>query len=433
MKQRTEERRESLQHSIRQMMGHTDLPEDVFISAIEEALRVIALRHYGPEAKVSIDIQLDREEIKCHVPKTVVDIMQDFLTEIPIEEAQKLNPDAEVGDTVEVEINPDEFGRIQAQLGRQILLGKLREAERELIYNEFEGREGEVIVGYLQRYDGQNVIIDLERTDVLRTEALLPASQIPPSHRYNRGDSLRCLILEIKNSVTGNQIVVSRTHPDLVTMLFEQEVPEVYEGQVSVISVVRDPGYRAKVAVTANEDGIDAVGTCVGVRGARVQTIVRELKNEKIDIIAWDADARVFIANALNLKSEVVRRVELNEAENSANVVVADDQLSLAIGRRGQNARLAAKLTGWHIDIKSESEAPASLDTLFKENVRETEDAESEVDESSDNTENSDVEVEDADETTTEVAIEEIEENDTPENDIDSEPDTEPTSESEEN
>ena len=433
MKQRTEERRESLQHSIRQMMGHTDLPEDVFISAIEEALRVIALRHYGPEAKVSIDIQLDREEIKCHVPKTVVDIMQDFLTEIPIEEAQKLNPDAEVGDTVEVEINPDEFGRIQAQLGRQILLGKLREAERELIYNEFEGREGEVIVGYLQRYDGQNVIIDLERTDVLRTEALLPASQIPPSHRYNRGDSLRCLILEIKNSVTGNQIVVSRTHPDLVTMLFEQEVPEVYEGQVSVISVVRDPGYRAKVAVTANEDGIDAVGTCVGVRGARVQTIVRELKNEKIDIIAWDADARVFIANALNLKSEVVRRVELNEAENSANVVVADDQLSLAIGRRGQNARLAAKLTGWHIDIKSESEAPASLDTLFKENVRETEDAESEVDESSDNTENSDVEVEDADETTTEVAIEEIEENDTPENDIDSEPDTESTSESEEN
>ena len=428
MKQRTEERRESLQHSIRQMMGHTDLPEDVFISAIEEALRVIALRHYGPEAKVSIDIQLDREEIKCHVPKTVVDIMQDFLTEIPIEEAQKLNPDAEVGDTVEVEINPDEFGRIQAQLGRQILLGKLREAERELIYNEFEGREGEVIVGYLQRYDGQNVIIDLERTDVLRTEALLPASQIPPSHRYNRGDSLRCLILEIKNSVTGNQIVVSRTHPDLVTMLFEQEVPEVYEGQVSVISVVRDPGYRAKVAVTANEDGIDAVGTCVGVRGARVQTIVRELKNEKIDIIAWDADARVFIANALNLKSEVVRRVELNEAENSANVVVADDQLSLAIGRRGQNARLAAKLTGWHIDIKSESEAPASLDTLFKENVRETEDAESEVDESSDNTENSDVEVEDADETTTEVAIEEIEEND-----IDSEPDTESTSESEEN
>ena len=413
------------------MMGHTDLPEDVFINAIEEALRVIALRHYGSEAKVSIDIQLDREEIKCHVPKTVVDIMQDFSTEIPIEEAQKLNPDAVVGDTVEVEINPDEFGRIQAQLGRQILLGKLREAERELIYNEFEGREGEVIVGYLQRYDGQNAIIDLERTDVLRTEALLPASQIPPSHRYNRGDSLRCLILEIKNSVTGEQIVVSRTHPDLITMLFEQEVPEIYEEQVRVMSVVRDPGYRAKVAVTANEDGIDAVGTCVGVRGARVQAIVRELKDEKIDIIAWDEDARVFITNALNLKSEVVRRVELNEAANSANVIVADDQLSLAIGRRGQNARLAAKLTGWHIDIKSESEAPASLDTLFKENVSETEDAESldtlfkenvsetedAESELSDNTENSDIEVED--ETTTEIA----EENDTSENDIDSETD----------
>ena len=214
-------------------------------------------------------------------------------------------------------------------------------------------------------------------------------------------------------------------------MLFEQEVPEIYEEQVRVVSVVRDPGYRAKVAVTANEDGIDAVGTCVGVRGARVQAIVRELKDEKIDIIAWDEDARVFITNALNLKSEVVRRVELNEAANSANVVVADDQLSLAIGRRGQNARLAAKLTGWHIDIKSESEAPASLDTLFKENVSETEDAESEdtlfkenvsetedaESELSDNTENSDIEVED--ETTTEIA----EENDTSENDIDSETD----------
>ncbi len=371
MKQKTEQRRESLQHSIRQMMGHTDLPEDVFISAIEDALRVIALRHYGPEAKVSIDIQLDSEEIKCHVPKKIVDIMQDFSTEIPIEEAQKLKPDAEIGDSIEVEISPEEFGRIQAQLGRQILLGKLREAERELIYKEFEGREGEVVVGYLQRYNGQDAIIDLERTDVLRTEALLPASQIPQPHRYSRGDSLRCLILEVKDTMTGEQLVVSRTHPDLITMLCEQEVPEVYEGQVRVIAVARDPGYRAKVAVTATEDGIDAVGTCVGVRGARVQTMVRELKNEKIDFLEWDDDSRVFITNALNPAK--VRRVELNEANMSANVVVADDQLSLAIGRRGQNARLAAKLTGWHIDIKSESEAPASLDTLFKEDEEETE------------------------------------------------------------
>ena len=368
MKHKAQERRESLQQSIRQMMGHTDLPEDVFVKAIEEALRVIALRHYGPEAKVSIDIELDTEQIRCHVPKKVVDIMRDFSTEIPIEEARKLDPEAKIGDMLEVEINPDEFGRIQAQLGRQILLGKLREAERELIYKEFEGREGEVVVGYLQRYDKQDAIVDLERTDVLRTEALLPASQIPRAHRYKRGDAMRCLILEVKNTLNREQIVVSRTHPDLLAMLFEQEVPEVYEGQVRVMAVARDPGYRAKVAVTANEEGIDAVGTCVGVRGARVQTIVRELKNEKIDILEWNEDPQVFIANALK-PADGVRQIELNEEEMSANVIVPDDQLSLAIGRRGQNARLAAKLTGWNIDIKSESESPVSLETLFKTDI----------------------------------------------------------------
>lgn len=384
MKQKTEERRESLQNSIRQMMGHTDLPEDVFISAIEEALRVIALRHYGPEAKVSIDIQLDSEEIKCHVPKKVVNIMQDFSTEIPIEQAKKHKTDAEIGDILEVEIEPEEFGRIQAQLGRQILLGKLREAERELIYKEFEGREGEVVVGYVQRYDGPNVIMDLERTEVLRTEALLPASHIPPPHRYNRGDTLRCLIIEVKDTMSGEQLVVSRTEPDLVAMLCEQEVPEVYEGQVRVMAVARDPGYRAKVAVSATEDGIDPVGTCVGVRGARVRTMVRELKNERIDFLEWSEDPRVYITNALKLPD--IRRVELNEEDMSANVIVAEDQLSLAIGRRGQNARLAAKVTGWNIDIKSEAEVSMSLQTLFKENIEDS-DENVEADEADVNTE----------------------------------------------
>ena len=384
MKQKTEDRRESLQNSIRQMMGHTDLPEDVFLSAIEEALRVIALRHYGPEAKVSIDIQLDSEEIKCHVPKKVVNIMQDFSTEIPIEEAEKLKPDAAIGDILEVEINPEEFGRIQAQLGRQILLGKLREAERELIYKEFEGREGEIVVGYVQRYDGPNVIMDLERTEVLRTEALLPGSHIPQPHRYNRGDTLRCLIIEVKDTMTGEQLIVSRTEPDLITMLCEQEVPEVYEGQVRVVAVARDPGYRAKVAVTAAEDGIDAKGACVGVRGARVRGMVRELKNEKIDFLDWDEDPRAYITNALHPAE--IRRVELNEEDKSANVIVAEDQFSLAIGRRGQNVRLAAKVTGWNIDIKNEAEASISLQTLFREDIEES-DEDVEKDETSVNTE----------------------------------------------
>ncbi len=402
MRQKTGRRKESLQNSIRQMMGHTDLPEDVFISAIEEALRVIALRHYGPEAKVSIDIELDSEQIKCHVPKKVVNIMQDFSTEIPIEEAKKLKPDAEIGDILEVEINPEEFGRIQAQLGRQILLGKLREAERELIYKEFEGREGEIVVGYVQRYDGPNVIMDLERTEVLRTEALLPASHIPAPHRYNRGDTLRCLIIEVKNTMAGEQLIVSRTEPDLVAMLCEQEVPEIYEGQVRVMAVARDPGYRAKVAVSATEDGIDPVGTCVGVRGARVRTMVRELKNERIDFLEWSEDPRVYITNALKL--DEIRRVELNEEDKSANVIVAEDQLSLAIGRRGQNARLAAKVTGWNIDIKSESESEVSisLQTLFKESVENSdEDVE---DETSVNTEDN-AAVEDENDTASEPEI----------------------------
>ncbi|MXV77221.1 transcription termination/antitermination protein NusA [Candidatus Poribacteria bacterium] len=365
MKHKTEQKRESLQNSIRQMMGHTDLPEDVFVKAIEDALRVIALRHYGPEAKVSIDIQLEEEKIKCTVPKRVVNIMRDFSTEIPIEEAQKLEPEAQIGDTVEVEINPEEFGRIQAQLGRQILLGKLREAEREQVYNEFEGREGDIVIGYLQRYDGPNAIVDLERTDVLRAEALLPASQIPQTHRYNRGEAIRCLILDVKNEVTGEQIIVSRTHPDLITMLCEQEIPEVFEGQVRVMAVAREPGYRAKVAVVATEEGIDAVGTCVGVRGNRVRAMVQELKNEKIDFVDWNEDPTVYITNSLK-PAKQIRRVELNEENMSAIVVVADEELSLAIGRRGQNARLVAKLTGWNIDIKSETEAPATLDNIFK-------------------------------------------------------------------
>ena len=373
MKHKTEQKRESLQNSIRQMMGHTDLPEDVFVKAIEDALRVIALRHYGPEAKVSIDIQLEEEQIKCTVPKRVVNIMRDFTTEIPIEEAQKLEPEAKIGDTVEVEINPEEFGRIQAQLGRQILLGKLREAEREQVYNEFEGREGDIVVGYLQRYDGPNAIVDLERTDVLRAEALLPASQIPQTHRYNRGEAIRCLILDVKNEVTGEQIVVSRTHPDLITMLCEQEIPEVFEGQVRVMAVAREPGYRAKVAVVATEEGIDAVGTCVGVRGNRVRAMVQELKNEKIDFVDWNEDPTVYITNSLK-PAKQIRRVELNEENMSAIVVVADEELSLAIGRRGQNARLVAKLTGWNIDIKSETEAPVTLDNIFKNDSDNTQD-----------------------------------------------------------
>lgn len=351
---------ENLQNAIRQITAQTDLSEEVVVEAIEEALRAAARRVHGADANFSVEINLEENDIRCYVPKKVVNIMRDFSTEIPIEEALKLQEDIEVGEMLDVQITPSEFGRIQAQLGRQILFQKIKQAEREKIYQEFEGREGEVVTGYVQRFERGGIILDLEQT-----EAFLPPRELPRSHNYERGKRLQCLILSVKNEMRGAPIIVSRTHRDLVAVLFEQEVPEIYEGQVQIMAVARDPGNRAKVAVRATEEGIDAVGTCVGVKGIRVQTIVGELDDEKIDLLEWSEDPSIFIANALGARVGV-RSVELNEEEQSALVVVPDDQLSLAIGQRGQNARLAAKLTGWKVDIKGESEASVSMDELFK-------------------------------------------------------------------
>lgn len=350
---------ENLQNAIRQNTAQTDLPEEVFIEAIEEALSAAARRVYGPDADVSVEINLEAGDIRCYVPKKVVEIMRDFPTEIPIEKAKELQPDIEVGQTLNVEINPDEFGRIPAQLAKQILFQKIKQAEREKIYHEFVGREGEVVTGYVQRFERGGIILDLEQT-----EAFLPPREMPRSQNYERGKRLQCLILSVKNEPRGAPIIVSRTHRDLVSILFEQEVPEIYEGQVQIMAVARDPGNRTKVAVQAVEEGIDAVGTCVGVKGIRVKNIISELDDEKIDLVEWSEDATVFISKALG--RVVVRRVELDEANRSARVIVPDDQLSLAIGQRGQNARLAAKLTGWKVDIKGESEATVSIDELFK-------------------------------------------------------------------
>ena len=348
-----------LQNAIRQNTAQTDLPEEVFVEAIEEALRAAARRVYGADADVSVDINLEDGDIRCYVPKKVVNIMRDFSTEIPIEQAVGLQEDIEIGQILNVEINPSEFGRIPAQLAKQILFQKIKQAEREKIYQEFAGREGEVVTGYVQRFERGGVILDLEQT-----EAFLPPREMPRSHNYERGKRLQCLILSVKNETRGAPVIVSRTHRDLVAMLFEQEVPEIYDGQVHIMAVARDPGNRAKVAVRATEEGIDAVGTCVGVKGIRVQAIVNELDDEKIDLVEWSEDPNVFIAKALG--RVVVKRVELDEENKSARVIVPDNQLSLAIGQRGQNARLAAKLTGWKVDIKGESEETVSIDELFK-------------------------------------------------------------------
>ncbi len=352
---------ENLQNAIRQNTAQTDLPEEVFIEAIEEALRAAARRVYGPEADVSVEIDLEKGDIRCYVPKEVVNIMRDFSTEIPIEEAVKLQADIELGQMLNVEINPSDFGRIPAQLAKQILFQKIKQAERERVYQEFVGREGEVITGYVQRFERGGIILDLEQT-----EAFLPLREMPRSQDYERGKRLQCLILSVKNEARGSPpVTVSRTHQDLIAVLFEQEVPEIYEGQVRIMAIARDPGNRAKVAVQATEEGIDAVGTCVGVKGTRVQNIISELDGEKIDLVEWSEDISAFIANALGRRAGV-RRVELDDENKSAHVIVPDDKLSLAIGQRGQNARLAARLTGWKVDIKGESEATVSINELFK-------------------------------------------------------------------
>ena len=373
---------ESLQNAIRQNTAQTELPEHVFVEAIEAALRAAARRVYGPDANISVEIDLEKEDIRCYVPKKVVNIMRDFSTEIPIEEAKKLQADVVLGQDLNVEINPSEFGRIPAQLAKQILFQKIKQAEREKIYQEFVGREGEIVTGYVQRFERGGIILDLEQT-----EAFLPPREMPRSKTYERGKRLQCLILSVKNEARGAPVIVSRTHRDLLAMLFEQEVPEIYEGQVRIMAVARDPGNRAKVAVQATEEGIDAVGTCVGVKGIRVQTIVSELDDEKIDLLEWSEDTSVFIANAL--RPAAVRRVELDEETKSARVIVPDNQLSLAIGQRGQNARLAAKLTGWKVDIKGESEAAVSINELFKPDPSEetSEEAAVNLEENTDNTE----------------------------------------------
>ena len=376
---------ENLQNAIRQYTAQTDLPEEVIVEAIEEALHAAARRTYGADANVSFEINLEKNDIRCYVPKTVVEIMRDFSTEIPIEQAKELQADVEIGEMLDVQMPPSEFGRIQAQLGRQILLQKIKQAERERVYQEFAGREGEVITGYVQRFERGGIILDLEQT-----EAFLPPREMPRSHNYERGKRLQCLILSVKNEPRGAPIIVSRTHRDLVSVLFEQEVPEIYEGQVRIMAVARDPGNRTKIAVQAVEEGIDPVGTCVGVKGIRVKNIISELDDEKIDLVEWSEDASVFISKALG--RVVVRRVELDEENKSARVIVPDDQLSLAIGQRGQNARLAAKLTGWKVDIKGESEAAVSIDELFKSEDPDA--TEAPVPDSSDDSTNEDVEVE---------------------------------------
>lgn len=336
--------------TVRQMMDQTDLPQEIFLDAIQAALMQAAKRRYGSTEEVSIELDPETGEICCYVPKKVVDIMHSFAREIPIEEARKIDPNVKVNDTIQVEADTGDFGRIEAQTARQVLVQKIKEAERAQIYEEYKGREGEIITGYVQRIDRNAIIVDLDRT-----EGILIDGEFNRNAGYRRGDSLKCIIMGVENDERGLQILLSRNHNDLVIQLFEMEVPEIEDGLVEIRAIARDPGDRSKVAVYTNDSSIDPVGTCVGIRGSRVRTIVDELDGEKIELIRWHEDIQTYIKNSLQPAN--VSHVNINEEEKSAEVIVPEDQLSLAIGRRGQNIRLSSRLTNWRLNVKGEAEA----------------------------------------------------------------------------
>ncbi len=326
------------------------ISKDIIIEAIEAALISAYKRNFNQAQNVRVDLNLANGSMRVFARKDVVDEVFDPRLEISIEEARTMNPNYQVEDVVEIEVTPKDFGRIAAQTAKQVVTQRVREAERGVIYSEFIDREEDIMTGIVQRLDSKFIYVSLGKI-----EALLPVNEQMPNEQYKPHDRIKVYITKVERTTKGPQIFVSRTHPGLLKRLFEIEVPEIYDGTVEIKSVAREAGDRSKISVHSDNSEVDPVGSCVGPKGQRVQAIVNELKGEKIDIVKWSEDPVVFVANALS-PSKVVD-VIVKEEEKATTVVVPDYQLSLAIGKRGQNARLAAKLTGWKIDIKSQSEA----------------------------------------------------------------------------
>lgn len=336
--------------ALKELAREKGVEEEVLFDAIEAALISAYKRNFGSAQNVRVVLDRTTGAYHVYAIKTVVETVEDDVQEISLAQARTIRPDYEVDDVLEIEVTPANFGRIAAQTAKQVVVQRVREAERGIIYEEFMSREGDIITGLVSRVENRNVFIDLGKTEAVLT----PTEQIA-GETYEHGDRINAYIVEVKKTSKGPQIVVSRTHPGLLKRLFELEVPEIQEGIVEIKSVAREPGMRSKIAVYSKDDDVDPVGSCVGHKGMRVQAVVDELGSEKIDIVKWNEDSAKFIANALS-PAKVVS-VAVNEDEKVSRVVVPDYQLSLAIGKEGQNARLAAKLTGWKIDIKSESQA----------------------------------------------------------------------------
>ncbi|MCX6108945.1 MAG: transcription termination factor NusA [Proteobacteria bacterium] len=331
-----------------------NLDKAIIIDALEQAVLHAARRDFGATADLEAHYNEENNEIELFQFRTVVQEVADEVREISVPEAHKLDPEAGVGDALGIKIDTSSFGRIAAQSAKQIIVQKVRDAERAQIYEEFKDRTGEVLNGHVRRFERNDIIVDLGRT-----EAVIPYREQMPTERYRIKDRVTGYVLEVKRSSRGPQIVMSRAHPGFLVRLFEQHVTEIYDGIVTIESAARDPGHRSKIAVYSRDQSVDPVGACVGMKGARVQAVVQELNGEKIDIVPWDKDPARLVCNAL--APAVVSKVIVDDANHSMEVIVADDQLSLAIGKRGQNVRLAAQLTGWRLDIKSEGKLEQEL------------------------------------------------------------------------
>jgi transcription termination/antitermination protein NusA len=344
-----------LMHALDQLEREKGINKDVLIEAIEAALISAYKRNFNSTQNVKISFDTESGDVRVYALKKVTEHPTNDLLEISFEDAGKISSKLQEDDIAEVEVTPRKFGRIAAQTAKQVVVQRIREAERGIIFDEYYNKESDIVTGIIQRNERKNIIIDLGKT-----EAILPPTEQTPGEEYRFNYRIKTYIIEVKKTTKGPQITLSRTHPGLVKRLFELEVPEIHDGVVEIKNIAREPGSRTKMAVLSKDDNVDSVGACVGQKGSRVQAIVDELRGEKIDIIKWSNNAEEFISSSLS-PAKVIR-VDINESEKSAKVTVPDYQLSLAIGREGQNARLAAKLTGWKIDIKSESQLRASIE-----------------------------------------------------------------------
>src|SRR3989441_9833723 len=340
-----------LNRVIEQVSKEKGIDRKIIIDALKDAMVSAAKKTFGPDKRIEAEFNSELGEIELFEVKTVIDSVTNPENEIALADALKVDPEAQIGDEQLVRLPAEKFGRIAAQAAKQNIIQRVRDAEREIIYKEFKDRKGQLThQGIVQRFEKKNIIVNLGRTD-----AILPEKEQIPRERYRQGDRIRAYILDVELTGKGPQIVLSRTHPGLLIKLFEQEVPEIYEGIVEVKGAAREPGGRAKIAVTSNDRDVDPVGACVGMRGTRVQAVVQELRGEKIDIVPWTVDPAEYVCRAL--APAKVSKIIMDEDEHAMEVIVPDDHLSLAIGKKGQNVRLASRLTTWKLDVRSEAEA----------------------------------------------------------------------------